>query len=68
MTTRLEDDITTFQPISYTAAQTVSFNGWSTNAVTALRTLSSSESSAATVARVLATLINDLCNPNKTLS
>jgi hypothetical protein len=67
MTWKLSDDIQTLRPVSYTAGQTTSFNGWSTNAVTALRTLSSSESSAATVAQVLATLINDLMNPNKTV-
>jgi hypothetical protein len=67
MTYKFSDDLQTLQPVSYTAGQTISFNGWSTNAVTALRTLSSGETTTATVARVLATLINDLMNPNKSV-
>jgi hypothetical protein len=54
-----------FQPASYTAAQAVSFAGWSTSSVNALRSLNAGETSAAVIARAVVTLINDLMNPNR---
>ena len=46
-----------FQPVSLLAGE---FGGYSTGAAAALRTLSPSESSAATIARFVCTLAQDL--------
>jgi len=52
---------TVLSPISLLTSYTAGgFNGYSSNGFNALRTLSSTESSAATVANFVVTLVNDL--------
>ena len=53
------------QPTSYTAAQNVSFGGYSLSAFTCLRSWNVASATLSETNRVLATLIADLMNPNK---